>query len=296
MISIRSLWNGLKVVSLLLAFCALAGQAMQKTEAGKSSDTPVTLTYQFPEGKALAYRQSGTETQNLEMMGQSMTSQTQSSIEFTAKQKGLKDGQFTLGITINALKIDSSSPQGDVSADTSSVLSKSFDMILSRLGKEIDTSGAAAIKYEFGSTGTRDLSGRFQSFFPDLPDRPVKTGDTWPSEDAVTQKVGSGELRITTKNVHTLDGFETVDGFECARIKTAVKGTLTGNLEQGGVGLSLDCTMEGSETWYFAIKEGMLIKSDSKGSIGGNLALGDPVNSTIPIGGETHEETRLIQK
>lgn len=296
MIPIKSLKDGAKVLSLVLIFSALGGYARQNTDAGKSPDTPVTLAYRFPEDKTLAYRQASTDSQSLEMMGQSMTTQTQSNLEFSAKQKALKDGQFTLGVTISAFKISAQSPQGDASADTSAVAGKNFDMILSRLGKEMDTSGASAIKYDIGTGNTRDLSASFQSFFPDLPDRPVKTGDTWPSEDTVIQKVGSGEIRITSKNVHTLDGFETVDGFECARIKTASKGTLTGNFVQGGVGLSLDCTVEGSETWYFAVKEGMLIKSDSKGSFGGNLGLGDPVNTSVPITGETHGETRLIQK
>lgn len=294
--STKSLLNRLKIASPVLMFCALAGYAMQKTDAGKSPDTPVTLAYQFPEGKALAYRQASTESQYLDIMGQSMTTQTQSNLEFSAKQSASKDGQFTLGVTISAFKINVQGPQGEMAADTSSITGKNFDMVVSRLGKEMDTSGASAIKYDFGSGDSRDLSAHFQSFFPDLPDRPVKTGDTWPSEETVTQKVGSGEIRITSKNVHTLDGFETVDGFDCARIKTTATGTLTGNFVQGGIGLSLNCKIEGTETWYFAIKEGMFIKSDSKGSLGGTLALGDPVNSDVPITGETHQEARLLQK
>jgi hypothetical protein len=279
-----------------LAICALAGFAMQKPDAGKGPDTAVTLAYQFSEGKTVAYRQTSTENQNVEAMGQQVASQTISAIEFSAKQKGSKDGQFTLGVTINAFKVNVDGQQGSYSADTSADVGKSFDMVLSSLGKEIDTSGASAIQYELGPNGKRDLTGNFQTFFPDLPERPVKIGDSWPSEDKVTEKVGSNEIHITAKNVHTIDGFETVDGFDCVRIKTVAKGTMAGDIDQGGVGLSINATIEGTDTWYFAIKEGIFVKLDSKGILAGSIAVGEPANMTLPLTGDTHTEVRLIQK
>jgi hypothetical protein len=288
--------SSFRVSSLVLLICALAGFAMQKPDAGKGPDTAVTLAYQFPEGKTVAYRQTSSETQNVEAMGQQMGSQTDSAIEFSAKQKGSKDGQFTLGVTINALKVNSQSQQGNYSADTSADVGKSFDMVVSHLGKDIDTSGASAIQYELGSNGKQDLSGNFQTFFPDLPERAVKIGDTWPSEDKVTDKVGSNEIHIALKNVHTLEAFETVDGFDCVRIKTVVKGTMAGDMEQGGVGLSINATIEGTGTWYFAIKEGIFVKSDSKGTVAGSIAVGEPANMTLPFTGDMHSEIRLIQK
>ena len=280
----------------VLFICALAGFAMQKPDAGKGPDTAVTLAYQFSEGKTVAYRQTSTETQSVEAMGQQMTSQTDSALEFSAKQKSSKDEQFTLGITINACKVNLDSQQGSYSADTSADVGKSFDMVLSRLGKVIDASGASAIQFELGSTGKRDLAGSFQDFFPDLPERPIKIGETWPSERAVTQKVGSNEIHITSKKVNTLDGFETVDGFDCVRIKTAGKGKLVGDMQQGGMELSIDCTIDGLDTWYFAIKEGILVKVDSKATLGGSIAVGEPANMSLPFTGDTHTEVRLIQK
>lgn len=294
-ISNDRLMKGLRAVVPVLVLFVLAGYAQQGNVNSKS-DTAVTLAYQFPEGKTLAYRQSSTETQNLEISGQPVTSQTQGTLEFSAKPKGVKDGNFNLGVTIDAMKVSVQGSQGDLSPDLSPVIGKSFDMVLSRLGKEIDTSGAAALHYDLGTGGSRDMAPSFQAFFLDLPDHPVKASDTWPSEDTVIQKVGSGEIRISVKHVHTLDGFETVDGRECARIKTGTKGTLTGNMEQGGVGLSFDGKIEGETTWYFAVKEGILVKADAKGSMGGVIQAGEPANMSIPITGESREEVRLIQK
>ncbi len=295
MVSYERLMRGLRAAMPLLLMFSAAAYA-QQDKPGNKSDTAITLAYQFPEGKTLSYRQSTNQTQNMDMMGQSMTSQTQGSLEFSAKPKGVKESNFNLGVTVDAIKISVQSPMGNLSPDLSAVVGKSFDMVLSRLGKAIDTSGAAALRYDLGAGGTRDMASTFQTFFPDLPDRAVKMGDTWPSEDTIIEKVGSGEIRITSNHVHTLDGFETIDGRECVRIKTGTKATQTGTMEQGGVKMSFDGKIEGETIWYFDVKEGVLVKSDGKGSMGGVIQAGEPANVSIPITGETKEEIRLIQK
>ncbi len=295
MISYERLISGLRAAMPFLLLFSLAAYSQQDKPGGKP-DTAVTLAYKFPEGKTLSYRQSTNQTQNMDMMGQSMTSQTQGTLEFSAKPKGAKESNFNLGVTIDSMKISVQSVMGNLSPDLSAVVGKSFDMVLSRLGKAIDTSGAAALRYDLGGSGTRDMTSTFQTFFPDLPEKPVKTGDSWPSEDTVIEKLGSGDIRITSNHVHTLDGFETIDGRECVRIKTGTKATQTGTIEQGEMKLSFDGKIEGETIWYFDVKEGVLVKSDGKGSRGGVIQTGAPANMSIPITGETKEEVRLIQK
>ena len=89
-------------------------------------------------------------------------------------------------------------------------------MVLSPLGSEVDVSGAEAITYDIAGE-TRNLSSGFKMFFPDLPGKPVKIGDTWPSSAGTDEKTGSMKIQIDLQNVNTLEGFETVDGMECAR-------------------------------------------------------------------------------
>ena len=270
-------------------FFALAG-----VSARQDRGSAVTLAYQFPEGKTLSYRTVSNEKQFMQVGGQDVNTNTESSLEFTAKPKSSKDGVHGITVTLDAMKIRVLGPQGDQSPLLDHVPGKSFDMSLTRLGKETDTSGAAAITYALGSS-TRDLSSRFQAFFPDLPDRPIKQGDTWPSQDAVTEKTGEGDIFVSMNHVNTVDGFETIDGIECARIKTDSKGTLKGNLEQGGASLTLDGTMTATTSWYFAIKQGFLVKSDTKAALTGSLVVAQ-ANMTIPVTGESTEEVRLVRK
>lgn len=278
--------GGLVVLGL---FFALAGLSARQDQG-----VAVTLAYQFPEGKTLSYRTASSEKQYMQVNGQDLTTSTDSSLEFTAKPKSSKDGIHGITVTIDAMKIRMLGPQGDQSPTLTDIPGKSFDMSLTRLGKETDTSGAEAITYALG-TSSRDISSQFQAFFPDLPDHPVKQGDTWPSQDSVTEKTGGGDIFITLNHVNTLDGFETVDGVECVRIKTESKGTMKGNLEEGGASLALDGTMTGATTWYFAIKQGFLVKSDSKGGLSGSLTVAQ-ANMTIAVSGESTEEVRLVKK
>lgn len=162
-----------------LVFIAWAAFAAQQTGAAGGQDKSVTLAYQFPEGKTVAYRNVSTETQAMEIMGQTMGVSNLSTREFLVKPKGMKEEHLSLGVTIDGFKLSIDSPQGAMSADASSLLGKSFDMVLSSLGKEIDTSGASSLQYDLGAGGRRNIAAGFQAFFPDLPDHPVKTGDTW---------------------------------------------------------------------------------------------------------------------
>lgn len=276
----------------LAALLVLAGIAADRP----APQEPVTLAYQFPADKALSYQEKGTQTQSMDIMGQSMVTTSVSSMDFTVKLKGMKGQDFELGVVIDAAKSDVDTPQGPMSPDMSTVVGKGFDLVVGRLGKEIDFSGAQALKV-MTPNGERDISSSFQAFFPDLPDKPVKVGDTWPSEDTVIQKEGgTGETTVHSVHQNTLDGFETVDGYECARIKVVSTGTVSGNLEQQGMGLTLAIKTEAKGTFYFAVKEGFYVKSEVKGSLSGTVEVGAPANMSIGVTGETTGQTTLIKK
>lgn len=291
----KSVTISLPVFVLIFALSSLTGLA-QQSGAASGQEKTVTLIYQFPETRTLAYRVSSTESQSMDINGQTISTKNLGSTDFSLKPKMQKEGNFTLAVTMDAFKLNIESPQGNLAPDPSTVNGKSFDMILSSLGKEIDTSGAQSIQYDLGQSGKRSIAAGFQAFFANLPDHPVKIGDTWPSEDTIIDKSDGGEIRIMIKNVSTVDGFETVDGLDCVRIKTAAKGTMGGSMNQGGVDLTFDATIQGTSTWYFAMKEGTYIKSDDKSSVAGTITAGSPANLTIQMSGESQGETRLIKK
>ena len=194
------------VILILAAGTVLATPAAPKAQADKT----VVLEYKMPAGRALTYQSKTDEAQIMDVQGQAIDTQTGGTSTFTFKSKEPKDKNFLLGVTIDDITVTiTSSAQGDMSPSMDAVKGKSFDMVLSPLGDEVDVSGAEAITYDI-ATETRNLASGFKTYFPDLPGRPVKVGDTWPSTAGVEEKTGSMNIRVDLQYVNTLEGFETV--------------------------------------------------------------------------------------
>jgi len=275
--------------------CVLSGCTAQKAALWGDRQSGLILTYRLPEKQALNYRFFLGQTQDIEAMGQRVTTENRVTIGFLAQSKGRKGNDYLMGLTIEEMKADIRSPQGPLSPDLRAVIGKSFDLTMSDLGKEMDLSGAASIQYDLGPSGKRNLASYFQAFFPDLPGRPVKVGDLWNTEDRITDKTEGVEIRIHMKNEHKLDGFETVAGRECARIKTAVTGTLEGEGEEQGMKLSFKGNIKGTDTWYFAYKEGLFVRLVSSASVDGSIETSGFQSLTIPLTQKMDMETNLIK-
>ena len=198
-------------VAVILVLAAGAVQATPpaaKTPVTSLASAPapaatVVLEYKMPAGRSLTYLSKSEETQVMEIQGQSMDTQSTNSGTFTFKAKGLKDKNFLLGVTIDDIVTTmTSNAQGDMSPNMSELKGKSFDMVLSPLGSEVDVSGAEAITYDIAGD-IHNLSSGFKMFFPDLPGKPVKVGDTWPSSAGTDEKTTSMNIRIDFQNVNT---------------------------------------------------------------------------------------------
>jgi hypothetical protein len=291
------------LAAAIAAILVLANGAVQATpttapEARATSIAPApapaatVLEYKMPAGRALTYQTKSEEAQVMEVQGQSMDSQTTGASTFTFKAKGLKDKNFLLGVTIDDIVVTmTSSAQGDMSPDMAAVKGKSFDMVLSPLGSEVDVAGAEAITYDL-ATETRNLASSFKMYFPDLPGKPVNVGDTWPSNAAIEEKTGSMNIRIDFQSVNTLEGFETLDGMECARISSQITGTITGTGNQGGMDLTFSGTHKGKDVWYFAVKEGLYVKNASEATSEMSIDV-SAAGMTIPMTQTTKGEVKL---
>jgi hypothetical protein len=82
---------------------------------------------------------------------------------------------------------------------------------------------------------------------------------------------------------------------ECAKVTAAVKGTLSGTGQQGGADLSFTGDIEASDTWYFAYKEGILVKTTSDGSTKSTITVSGPQNMTIPMTMTMKMATMLVK-
>ncbi len=279
------------VVASILVLAGVSVQATPTVSETQAAGTTV-LEYKMPAGRALTYQGKSEEAQVMEVMGQTVDTNTSGTNTFTFKAKGPKDKSFLLGVTIDDIAVNvATSAQGDMSPDMSSVKGKSFDMVLSPLGSEDDVSGAEAISYAMAGE-TRNLGSSFKTFFPDLAEKPVKIGDTWPSSDSVEEKTGSMSIRIDLQNVNTLVGFETVDGMECAKISSDVTGAVTGTGNQGGMDMTFSGTSKGKAVWYFAVKEGIYVQGNSESTTQMSIDV-SAAGMTIPMTMTSKSEVKL---
>jgi hypothetical protein len=283
----------LAIISIAAASVSLTGCA--KKAPWGSIEEGLILEYKMPEGSTFGYEISQIAEQEFEMMGQPTTMEFDKSYVITLLSRGLKQGNHDLGITIESMDAGMSSPQGDFPADVSGVAGKSFDLTLSPLGKEMQLAGADAIEYGLGMAGSRSVTPDFQSMFPDLPGRPVKAGDTWTSADSLNVKDSGSDILIATSSVHTLDGIETINGMECARIKTDVTGTVTREGSQMGATLAFSGTGEGAEVWYFAYEEGLFAKLNTDLSLTSTITVSGTQEMTIPMSQRMTTETVLVR-
>src|SRR5512141_362249 len=297
----RLAWAAGAAAVLILTASAAPTQAPSASEAPTAvgaraipaaAPATVVLEYKMPAGRALTYQAKSEQAQAMDIQGQSMNTQTTGTSTFTFKAKGLKDKNSLRGVTIDDMATSvTSAAQGDMSPDMSAVKGKSFDMVLSPLGAEVDVSGAEAITFDIAGE-SRSIASGFKTFFPDMPGKPVKIGDTWPSSASTEEKTGSMDIRIDLQNVNTLEGFETIDGMECARISSAVTGNIPGTGNQGGADLTFSGTSKGKDVWYFAVKEGLYVKGTSESTA--QLSIDVPAgNMTIPVTQTSKSEITL---
>jgi len=284
----------LLLAPVFLAICMLAGCAAKTAPVWGDPQIGIILQYRMPEGQVLKYDSWSETHQTSDVMGQTIETDIASTNAFSVKSNGQKENNHQLTITIDGMSIKIQSTQAELEPDMGTVIGKSFDMTLSALGNELELVGAEAIEYDLGPEGTRNISAGFQDIFPNLAERPVKIGDTWPDETTITEKSDRGEAIIRLSGENTFEGFETIGGLECVKVSATYSGTIESKGEQQGFELNTQGDIKGTATWYFAYKEGIFIKQLNEGTVEGTVDVPSQ-GLQIPFNREMTSEISLVK-
>jgi len=260
----RKILRVLVPVGIVLTAIFILGGCASKKNIWGNTEKGLILSYRMPEVQSLKYVTQADVTQQMEVMGQKFEITMKSYQVYSINTDDQGKDQMTLGITIDTMFLDLKTPMKEFAPDMGSVIGQQFDIKFSKLGIESDFSQAEAITYDMAGE-TRNLGPEVQGFFPNFPDNPVKPGDSWTYQDTVREESEGNWLHIFSHCTATLAGYEEIAGKQCAKITIVQTGTILGEGNMQGLKTKSVGEVSGTETFYFAYKEGILVKLSSSG-------------------------------
>jgi len=288
-------WINMRISTLVILL--LFGCAAKKPFWG-NAETGLILSYQIKPNHVWKYKTSVKENQRLSMSGQSLETEMDIVLHYSVKGTAIdQQKNFITQVTIDTMGWTTVGMQGKQNMDVASLVGKSFGLTFSPLGKTLIFFGTDSLpKINLGMMGgIRSIESLFQSPFPILSQTPLKIGDTWTTQDEIKTPSNAMEITIATKSTHTLEGLETLNGMECAKIATHTSGTLDGTGEQMGAKMVLEGDIKNSSVWYFAYKRGVYVQASSEALMEGTIAITGPTDMVIPLTQETKAQITLIQ-
>jgi len=248
----------------------------------QDSGSTVKLAYHYPSDRAIKYLAKSTMAQIMDIEGQTMQTDVTSAFGCSVKSSGNQDNNIKLEITIDTLGQTTNSPMGSAGGTMGSVKGKIINIVVSPNGKPVDITEADSLVFNVEGSGESNMSQSILDFFHLLPEKPVKPGDTWDLTDSVSTSTPVMTMKSIDVSVNKLEGFETVDGIECAKITSSHTGNWSMTVQSQGMDIYIKGPYTGISECLFAIKEGYFIKNMSSTKMTGELDISS-MGMTMPI-------------
>jgi hypothetical protein len=249
----------------LIIIIGLSGCATKK-EAWGSLKKGMIMSYNFNPEQDLSYTSNFDFEQQMTVRNQEFTINAEMMQVFDMQPLLSKTEELDYNVTVADMTWELESPNGKMTPDLDDVIGKSFNLTISKLGEELEYSGAEEISFELGTGEKKSISSDIQAFFPDLPAYPVKPGDSWESVDKVVEKGNTMEMTLVFNNINTFEGLESYGGYDCMKVSVVFTGEITGEGNQDGYDLTTKGDMNGTSTWYYAYKEGIYVATIMEGT------------------------------
>jgi hypothetical protein len=266
--------NGL--IILITFFLSIPAYSQEKTES-------VRLKYKYSTETPVKYLTTSNVVQDIDINGQSMQINVLSLLGCRVKSTGLSDNNLRLEITIDTMSQVIDSPQGSSGGALSEAIGKVFTIAISQEGKEIDLSGAEQIVYGTGDGSTSNAGQSFNDFFPDVPSEPITPGFTWTTTDSLNSKTSTMTVRMSITSENKFEGFEQINGINCARISSILKGTREMKTRTQGMDIKIIGPFTGTSDLYFAPEEGYFLKQSVKTMMPGTMEMTSPESMTFNL-------------
>ncbi len=251
------------------------------------------LKFKFEKGKTYFYRTSMTMDQTQNMMGQEMSTNTESKTKVRFDVTDVTPTQIELVTSIDSLYSKTGNPMGgeDIVSNGEGIVGKKTKMVYDVYGKKIKKIEVDAIQ----AAGNAGLSGgNTSSLMYQLAEKPVKIGDTWAVSNQDTIKVGEDGKMITKADVtYKVDSKES--GSDLVKVTFTGTTKVEGAMSQGGFNIVLEGTGKTTGSFLFDVVKGVMTTSDNVVNMDMTAAIPDQ-SITIPITQKMQSKTVLSDK
>ena len=204
----------------------------------------------------------------MEMQGEPMNAERAFDFIYSFSGKEAEgENNHLISITLENIDAKMITALGQQKFDTRHINGKSFDMMISANGSKLSYPHPdQLLRLDMGAMAGGELNLEFilKYNFPELPDSPVKGGEAWQETFQRTQIEGSLQPLVNINAVHQYVDVEKVDGYDCIKVESTYKAEIESSEEQMGMNWTYIGKLEGSSTWYFAVKEGFVVKVSTK--------------------------------
>jgi len=282
---------------MLLFACSMSLSVClaQQSAVSTSTSGPVKLVYKYPVGQPVRYMNVNKVVQTMDIMGQSMQVNVNSVFGCTIKAVGMADENMKLEVIVDTIGQNTESPMGSTGGAVKEVQGKVFTIVISPLGKDVDITEAEKIVYNVEGSGESNLSETFINYFPELPENPVKAGDTWSSNDSVTTSTTSMSMKNVAISAYKFEGFETVGGVECAKISSVMTGNRVMSIHSNETDFVLKGPFTGTAEFFFSVRDGYFIRQVVNSRMTGNMDMTYPEAMTFPVVMEINSINEVIK-
>lgn len=288
-----SIKSSIGLLILAAAIISLSGCAVKKASWG-SLENGMIMKYAVQADRNLKYQTTYSFEQDMEVKGQKIQITAKGGQDLLMKPLESKGNDLEYLVTIEDMASKINTPRGVMMANLDKVIGQSFNYTVSPLGAELEYSGAEAITYDFGMGQLKSIASDVQAFFPDLPEHPVKPGDSWKSYDNITENTGSGKVTMAFTNINTFEKLEKYNGYDCMKINVVYTSTLEGEGSQNGADLFTTGTLKGTSTWYYAYKKGILVSYETDGNGETITEVKGPQEMTLPATRKYNTKSELV--
>ncbi|MCX6226542.1 MAG: DUF6263 family protein [Bacteroidia bacterium] len=271
------------VIFLLAVLLIAAIDASAKSASGKKT---VVLTYKMSPGLSFTMKTEGSTEIKTDQMGQVITVEMNSSAEALYHTiDGTKDGIADIEQEYKAMKQSAKSTMGENETDFSSWIGKKVQFNLSQQGALSNFRGFDLLPEITSAVGEKvngDLIREsMKNQFFELPDHPVKIGESWTVKTNINIPYGGSTLKQEENTIYKASEKVEKNGLVCLKIDFSSTAKLTGVLEQQGNQLELTRDTKSTGTIWFALEKGMYISMEVDAAATGQIYV-PAASVTIP--------------